>query len=64
MSEKSTAGAAIPVLAFSVKSRRLFCGPGWRKPGGILQYKMCRCVLKTSRNAKTEIPGKNCKPTP
>ena len=27
----------------------------WRKPGGILQCKVCRCTLKMSRKAKTEI---------
>ncbi len=26
--------------------------------GGILQYKVCRCTLKMSRKAKTEIPAK------
>ncbi len=33
MSEKSPAGAAIPVLASQEGQNGLFWGPGWRKPG-------------------------------
>ena len=33
VSEKSPAGAAIRVLAFSGRADGLFWGPGWRKPG-------------------------------
>jgi len=57
VSEKSPVGAVILVLAFSGRAERALLGSGLEKTrGGIFQYKGCRCTLKMSRKAKTEIP--------